>query len=36
MWVTYDEDGKVTRAAGGGYTLNGVTRPVPRPSENHP
>jgi hypothetical protein len=21
MWATYDEDGKVTRAAGGGYTL---------------
>jgi hypothetical protein len=25
MWVTYDEDGKVTRAAGGGYTLKGET-----------
>jgi hypothetical protein len=23
MWVTYDKDGKVTRAAGGGYTLKG-------------
>jgi hypothetical protein len=23
MWVTYDEDGKVTRTAGGSYTLNG-------------
>jgi len=23
MWATYDEDGKVTRAAGGGYTLKG-------------
>ena len=21
MWATYDQDGKVTRAAGGGYTL---------------
>ena len=25
MWATYDGDGKVTRAAGGGYTLNGET-----------
>ena len=23
MWVTYDKDGKVTRAAGGSYTLKG-------------
>jgi hypothetical protein len=23
MWASYDKDGKVTRAAGGGYTLNG-------------
>ncbi len=23
MWVSYDKDGKVTRAAGGGYTLKG-------------
>jgi hypothetical protein len=23
MWATYDKDGKVTRAAGGGYTLKG-------------
>jgi len=23
MWVTYDKDGKVTRAAGGAYTLKG-------------
>ena len=23
MWATYDNDGKVTRAAGGGYTLKG-------------
>lgn len=23
IWVTYDKDGKVTRAAGGGYTLKG-------------
>jgi len=23
MWVTYDEEGKVTRCAGGGYTLKG-------------
>jgi hypothetical protein len=23
MWATYDADGKVTRAAGGGYTLKG-------------
>jgi hypothetical protein len=23
MWATYDPDGKVTRAAGGGYTLKG-------------
>jgi hypothetical protein len=23
MWATYDADGKVTRAAGGGYTLAG-------------
>ena len=25
MWATYDQDGKVTRAAGGGYTLKGET-----------
>jgi len=25
MWVTYDRDGKVTRAAGGRYTLKGDT-----------
>jgi hypothetical protein len=25
MWVSYDQDGKVTRAAGGGYTLKGDT-----------
>jgi hypothetical protein len=25
MWATYDKDGKVTRAAGGGYTLKGDT-----------
>jgi len=25
MWATYDKDGKVTRAAGGGYTLKGET-----------
>jgi hypothetical protein len=23
MWATYDQNGKVTRAAGGTYTLNG-------------
>jgi hypothetical protein len=23
MWATYDKDGKVTRSAGGGYTLKG-------------
>ena len=23
MWATYDSDGKVTRAAGGGYTMKG-------------
>ena len=23
MWATYDQGGKVTRAAGGGYKLNG-------------
>jgi hypothetical protein len=23
MWVTYDQDGKVTRVAGGSYTLKG-------------
>ena len=23
MWASYDKDGKVTRAAGGGYTLEG-------------
>jgi hypothetical protein len=23
MWVTYDKDGKITRAAGGSYTLKG-------------
>ena len=23
MWASYDKDGKVTRAAGGGYTLKG-------------
>jgi hypothetical protein len=23
MWATYDKDGKVSRAAGGGYTLKG-------------
>src|SRR5262245_40170160 len=23
MWATYDQDGKVSRAAGGGYTLKG-------------
>ncbi len=25
MWASYDKDGKVTRAAGGGYTLKGDT-----------
>src|SRR5262245_40749948 len=25
MWVTYDKDGKVFRAAGGSYSLNGNT-----------
>jgi hypothetical protein len=25
MWASYDKDGKVTRAAGGGYTLKGET-----------
>jgi hypothetical protein len=25
MWATYDKDGTVTRAAGGGYTLKGET-----------
>jgi len=25
MWATYEENGKVTRAAGGGYTLKGET-----------
>ncbi len=25
MWATYSSDGKVTRAAGGGYTLEGET-----------
>ena len=24
MWVTYDKEGKVTRAAGGSYTLKGM------------
>jgi hypothetical protein len=23
IWVTYDQEGKITRAAGGGYTLKG-------------
>lgn len=25
MWATYDKDGKITRAAGGGYSLKGET-----------